>query len=1014
MQRDDRRAALTLVKVEPVLLEPIETISKRWVGSAVGRKEDQALLTGQARFIDDLSPVPGIRFAAILRSPHPHARIGRIDLARALEVTGVRAIITGRDVIGVIGPLSSVVKAPLAYYPMAIDKTRYVGEPIAVVVADTRYIAEDACDLIHVDYELLPAVTDPGSATMRNAPVIHENAGSNVISRRSFRYGNPDAAFAAADRVFEFSYFFPRYASTPMETFGVIAHFERAPDRYTVWSNFQGPFVVQPLIAGALRVPGHRLRLITPPSSGGSFGIKQAVLSYILLLAAVSRKTGVPVKWTEDRTEHLTAASASSDRLGTVAAAFTRDGELTGLRFKNTANMGAYIRPPEPASLYRMHAASNGCYRVKNISIDNELVVTNCTPVGLNRGYGGPQFYFALERIMEIAARGLGIDPAELRRRNFVPAGDFPYKAPAGAVFDAGDYEAALSELLRIADYDELKRRREEARRAGRLFGIGLAAGVEPSGSNMAYVSLAQTAEDRRRADPKSGANASAVLAVDPSGQVTLRLCSCPNGQGHATVAAQIVADALGLHPDEIDVATEIDTATSAWSIASGNYSNRFAAIVVDAVAKCAEQVAQKIKLLAADALDASAEEIELHEGYARVRGQSNKGLPFRKAAARAHWNPAGLPGSTSPGIHETSVVSPSILASPDDDDRIASAVTFGFVIDLAAVEIDRRTGAIRIDKYASVHDVGTQLNPKIVEGQVHGGFAHGLGAALFEELAYDDQGNFLSGTFADYLCPTAVEVPHIEIGHIATPSPANALGAKGMGDGSSMLTPAVITNAVADALGRDDIALPLNLGRVWAFANEHKPTTKRRRTVSATRPVGSTVSDALSGRGEVILPARVEEVWRRLLDPSELAAIIPGCRGLTQDGADRYSAQVVIGVAGIRGTYHARVEIRDKVEGRSLRLVGSAFGSLGFGSGSGFMNLQPEADGRTRLEYRYEAQLGGKLAAVGQRMLGSVMRYLIAQFFHSLERRISPLGRPGWRGWWLRLRKYGPRGDEA
>jgi 2-furoyl-CoA dehydrogenase large subunit len=984
------------------------------VGSTVARKEDQALLTGQARFIDDLSPLPGIHFAAILRSPHPHARIGRIDVSRARELPGVRAIITGKDVAALIGPLPSVVKAPLAYYPIAIDKARYVGEPVAVVVADTRYVAEDACDLIHVEYDALAAVTDLRSATMRDAPVIHENVGSNVISRRSFNYGNPDTAFAAADRVFEFSYSFPRYASTPMETFGVIAHFERAPDRYTVWSNFQGPFVVQPLMANALRVPGHRLRLITPPSSGGSFGIKQAVLSYMVLLAAVSREAGVPVKWIEDRAEHLTAASASSDRLGTVAGAFTKDGELTGLRFKNIANMGAYIRPPEPASLYRMHAASNGCYSVKNISIDNELVVTNCTPVGLNRGYGGPQFYFALERVMEIAARGLGMDPAELRRRNFIPVEAFPYTAPAGAVFDAGNYGAALSELLRIADYDELKQRREESRRAGRLFGMGLAAGVEPSGSNMAYVSLAQTAEDRRRADPKSGANASAVLAVDPSGQVTLRLCSCPNGQGHATVAAQIVADALGLHPDEIDVATEIDTATSAWSIASGNYSNRFAAIVVDAVEKCAEQVAQKIKLLAADALDASAEEIELHEGYARVRGQSNRGLPFRKAASRAHWNPAALPSSTSPGIHETAVVSPSILSSPDDDDRIASAVTFGFVIDLAAVEIDRRTGAIRIDKYASVHDVGTQLNPKVVEGQVHGGFAHGLGAALFEELAYDDQGNFLSGTFADYLCPTAVEIPHIEIGHIETPSPANALGAKGMGDGSSMLTPAAITNAVADALGRDDIALPLNLGRIWALANDRELATGRRRSVSATGPIGSAASDALTGKGEVTLSTRVEEVWRRLLDPSELAAIIPGCRGLTQDGPDRYSAQVVIGVAGIRGTYHARVEIRDKTEGRSFRLVGSAVGPLGFGSGWGFVDLQPETDDRTRLAYRYETQVGGKLAAVGQRMLGSVMRYLIAQFFHSLERQIRPAGHPGWRNWWLRLRWYGRRGGEA
>jgi 2-furoyl-CoA dehydrogenase large subunit len=995
--------------VDRVLLEAIGTVSQRWVGSPVARKEDQALLTGQARFIDDLSPIPGIRFAAILRSPHPHARIGRIDFARARELPGVRGIVTGKDVADLIGPVPSVVKAPLAYYPIAIDRTRYVGEPVAVVVADTRYIAEDACDLIEVEYDVLPAVSDLRSATARDAPVIHEKAGSNVISRRSFIYGNPDAAFAAAERVFEFSYSYPRYASTPMETFGVIAHFERAPDRYTVWSNFQGPFVVQPLMASALRVPGHRLRLITPPSSGGSFGIKQAVLSYIVLLAAVSRKTGVPIKWIEDRAEHLTASSASSDRLGTVAAAFTKDGELTGLRFQNTANMGAHVRPPEPASLYRMHAASNGCYKVPNISIDNELVVTNCTPVGLNRGYGGPQFYFALERIMDIAARGLEMDPAELRRRNFIPANAFPYRAPAGAVFDAGDYDAALSELLRIADYNGLKRRRDEVRRTGGLFGIGLAAGVEPSGSNMAYVSLAQTAQDRRRTDRKSGANASAVVTVDPSGQVTLRLCSAPNGQGHATVAAQIVADALGLHPNDIDVVTEIDTLTSAWSIASGNYSNRFAAIVVDAIAKCAEQVAHKIKLLAADALDAPPEEIELREGYARVRGQSNKGLPFRKAAARAHWDPAGLPDNANPGIHEAAVVSPPVLGSPDDEDRIASAVTFGFVIDLAAVEIDRKTGEIRIDKYASVHDVGTQLNPKIVEGQVHGGFAHGLGAALFEELAYDQRGNFLSGTFADYLCPTAVEVPRVEIGHVETASPVNALGAKGMGDGSSMLTPAAITNAVADALGRNDISLPLNLRRVWAFANGHEVTP--RPMAAQARAEGAAVGGALTGGGEVSLSAPVEEVWRRLLDPSELAAIIPGCRGLTQDGPDRYSAQVVIGVAGIRGTYHVQIEMRDKKEESSVRLVGKAFGVLGFGSGSGFVSLQPEAGGRTHLQYRYEADVGGKVAAVGQRMLGSVTRYLIAQFFHSLERRLRPAGGEGWRTWWSRLRRHGRSG---
>ncbi len=994
------------------MLTAIGVASRGWVGSSVPRKEDEALLTGRARFIDDLTPVAGIRFAAILRSQHPHARIVNIDISHALKLPGVRDVVTGKDIATFIGPVPSVVKAPIAYYPIAIDCARYVGEPVAVVVADSRYIAEDACELIDVEYEVLAAVADLKSAMAPDAPVIYDKVGSNIVNRRSFRYGDPDKAFSEADRVFDLSYSYPRYASTPMETFGVIAHFERAPDRFTVWSNFQGPFVIQPLMAGALRVPGNKLRLITPPSSGGSFGIKQAILSYIILLAAVSRKTGLPVKWIEDRAEHLTAATASSDRLGEISAAFRNDGKLIGLRFKNVANMGAYIRAPEPASLYRMHAASNGCYDVQNIAVDNQIVVTNRTPVGLNRGYGGPQFYFALERIMEIAARGLGIDVAELRRRNFIPAHAFPYQAPAGAVFDAGNYDEALSELLRLADYEALKLRRDEARNAGRLFGIGIAAGVEPSGSNMAYVSLAQTVEERSKGDRKSGANASAVISVDPSGQVTLHLDSTPNGQGHATVAAQIVADALGLKPADIEVVTELDTLTSAWSIASGNYSNRFAAIVVEAIAQSAQQVATKLKLLASELLDVKPEDVDLYEGYARVRGGSNKGVSFRKVAARAHWDPSHLPEGCSPGLVETAIVSPRILGSPGDDDRIASAATFGFVIDLAAIEIDPKSGALRIDKYVSVHDVGTQLNPKIVEGQVHGGFVHGLGAALFEELAYDERGNFLSGTFADYLCPTAVEVPTVDIGHVETVTPVNSLGAKGMGDGSSMLTPVAIANAVADALGRDDISLPLTLQRVWDLANGRDPAMKRPSKAPegmAQAPIGK---GALTGSGEVILSAPVDEVWRRLIDPNELAAIVPGCQSLKQDGPDRYSAQVIIGVAGIRGTYDAHIEMRDKQEPNSVRLVGKASGALGFGAGSGLVTLRAEPDGRTRLQYQYEADVGGKLAAVGQRMLGTVTRYVIGQFFSALEWRIAPQRATGWRGWLARLSGRGSGGD--
>jgi 2-furoyl-CoA dehydrogenase large subunit len=981
-------------------LQPAPSSDQPWVGRALPRKEDQALLSGRARFIDDLAPVPGLKQAAILRSPHPHARIRGIAVARALALPGVVGIVTGAELARIVGPIPSVVRAPVPYFPFAIDRARHVGEPVAVVVADTRYIAEDACELIEVDYEPLAAAASIAAALASDAPLLHEKAGSNAINRRTFRYGDPERAFAEADEIVELAYTYPRYASTPMETFGVVAQFEQAPDRFTVWSNFQGPFVLQPLMAGALKVPGNRLRLITPPASGGSFGIKQAVLSYIVLMAAVSSALGCPVKWTEDRAEHLAAASAAGDRSGKVAAAFRRDGELIGLRFDNLANMGAYLRPPEPASVYRMHAACNGCYAVKNIAVDNTLVLTNQTPIGLNRGYGGPQFYFALERTMDIAARRLGIDPAKLRRRNFIPKEAFPYHAPAGSILDAGDYAKALEELLRLADYDGLKRKRDEARRAGRLFGIGLAAGTEPSGSNMAYVSLAQTADERSKTDPKSGANASAVVSIDPSGSVTVRLDSTPNGQGHATVAAQIVADKLGLKPDDIDVVTEIDTLTSNWSIASGNYSNRFAAIVVDAVAQTADKVAHAIRLIAADVLEAPPESIELKDGYVKVTDGSNRGMPLRRIASRAHWNPNGLPADVSAGIYESTVLSPPTLASPDTEDRVPSAVTYGFVIDLVALEIERATGAIRIDKYVSVHDVGRQMNPLIVEGQVHGGFAHGLGAALMEELAYDERGNFLAGTFADYLCPTSMEVPPVTIGHVETPSPMNAFGAKGMGDGSAMLTPAAIANAVADALGRDDITLPLTLQRVWALANNVEPALRRTKTQDKPElPPGG-----LRGEGEVTIPAPPAEVWRRLLDPTELAAIVPGCERLEQAGPDRYVAEVTIGVAAIRGLYKAEIELTDKQEPTSVRLLGKASGALGFGTGEGIVRLVPKGNA-TRLTYVYRAEVGGKVAAVGQRMLGTVTRVLIAQFFRALERRVAPRARRAMPRWLAMLR---------
>lgn len=976
--------------------------SEPWVGRPTIRKEDEALLTGQARFIDDLEPVAGLRHAAVLRSPHPHARIRSIDASRAELMPGVCGVVTGPQLAELVGPIPTVVKTAARYLPFAVDKVRYVGEPVAVVVAEDRYLAEDAIELITVDYEPLTVAADLEAAMGPDAPLLHEEAGSNVLATRAFRYGDPEVAFRDAAHVIEFSYHYPRSFATPMETYGVIASFESAPERYTIWANFQGPYILQPLMAGSLGVPGNHLRILTPPASGGSFGVKQSVYAYMLLIAGVSRKLGVPVKWTEDRLEHLMASSSSTDRLGTVAGAFSADGDLVGLRFRNVANIGAYIRAPEPASLYRMHAASNGAYRVRNIEIENLLVVTNRVPTGLNRGYGGPQFYFALEGLMDKAARRIDMDPAELRRRNFIRKDEFPYDAPAGAIYDSGDYAKALDEALRLADYEGLKARRVRAREEGKLFGIGFAVGVEPSGSNMAYVSLGQTAEQRARSTQKSGGNGTATISVDPSGQISCYLSSTPNGQGHATVAAQIIADQLGIDPVAIDVVTELDTRSSAWSIASGNYSNRFSTIVVEAVLRCARQVAGKLKELAAEELRVEAEHIELRGGVARVRGDPIREIPIKRLASRAHWHPTG----SVAGLYETATWSPPVLGEISPDDRVASALTFGFVCDVAAVEIDRATGRLDIVKYVSVHDVGNILNPTLVEGQIHGGFAHGIGAALFEELAYDKEGNFLSGTFAEYLCPTAPEVPPLIIGHVATPSPTNELGSKGMGDGSSMSSPAALCNAVGDALARDDIEPPLTLNRVWAYANGMDPSRRHgeRTTHSEGGDTASAPDGGLAGEGQVTLSAEPERVWAAINDAEILKSVIPGCRSMTLVAPDRYETEVVIGVAGMRGAYRGQVAIHDKQAPHSMRIAMNAEGQLGFGTASAWVRLAP-ASGGTNLRYRYVVQAGGTVAAVGNRLLGSVVKVLIRQFFKSFESRLAPPTAPWYRRLWQRLR---------
>jgi 2-furoyl-CoA dehydrogenase large subunit len=781
----------------------VHTERETWVGRALPRFEDEALLRGEGRFIDDLDPVPNASHAAILRSPLAHARVTSLDASRALALPGVVGVLTGADVASMSRPFPVGVEDAPESYSAASEIARYYGEPLAVVVARTRYIAEDALELIDVEYEPLDAVVDAAAAAETDS----------LVSERSFRYGDPEAAFADAALVVEERFRFPRWSGQPLECYGVVADWNRGTGSLTAWANFQGPFTLHTVAAGALGLPGSKLRLITPPDSGGSFGIKAAVYAYVVLLGLASKKLGVPVRWTEDRLEHLAAAGSSTARITDLKAGFAPDGELLALQYDVIEDVGAYVRAPEPATLYRMHGSLSGAYRVRNVAARNRLVVTNRSPTTLNRGFGGPQMYFALERTMEIAAGRLGVDPAELRRRNLVQPADFPYRTPSGGLYDSGDYEACLDDVLELCGYGERRAEQAAAREEGRLVGIGVACVVEPSISNMGYITLAQTSDERAAQLPKSGNAEGATVAVNPLGGITVRISTTPQGQGHRTAAAQVAADALGVDPAEIDVLADVDTSTSAWTVASGNYSSRFSGVGAGAVHKAATKVAAKLRAIAAGQLGCAPDDVELRDGKAWANGDS---VSLRRLAGAAHWNPDSLPRGVEAGLHETAFDAAPNLEPPDADDRVASSAAHGFLADVAVVEVDRDTGAVRVLEYATVHDAGRLLNPLLVEGQIRGGFAHGAGVALFERVVHDEGGNLLTGTFMDYLCPTAPDLPPLTFGHRETPSPFTTLGSKGLGEGTTMSTPVAIANAVADALGIQSVEVPLTPGRVW------------------------------------------------------------------------------------------------------------------------------------------------------------------------------------------------------
>ncbi len=759
-----------------------------WVGRSLPRFEDDALLRGEGRFLDDLSPVAHSYHAAVVRSQLAHARIV-VDASAVLEAPGVIGVLTGADVMALSRPFPAGIDSGTPQYATAIDTVRYVGEPIAVVVARDRYLAEDAAELVDVDYDPLDAVLDPVAAA---ADAVHD---------RRFEYGDVDAAMAEAELVLRQTFHVPRFTCTPVECYAVVADWDTTAGRLTTWANFQGPFTLHGVAAAALGLKGDRLRLLTPPDSGGSFGVKSSVFTYIVLMGLASRHLGVPVTWIEDRLEHLASSAAATGRTTEVEAGFTADGQLIALRYDAIEDVGAYVRAPEPATLYRMHGSLSGAYTVPNVAARNRVVLTNTQPSGLNRGFGGPQLYFGLERTMAIAARRLGLDPAELARRNLIPADAMPYRTPSGALYDSGDYAACLDHAIELADYDELRARVSAARADGRLAGIGLACIVEPSISNMGYITLAQTADERALALPKSGNAEGASISINPLGGITVRLATTPQGQGHRTVCAQVVADTLGCTPDEVNVMAEMDTASVPWTVASGSYSSRFSGVAVGAVQAAALKLRAKIDAIRAHAGDES--------------------LSLRRVAGMAHWNPEGLPDGEEPGLSAVAFWAPPTLDPPDDEDRIASSASHGFIVDVCAVEVERETGEVRVLDYVTVHDAGRLLNPLLADGQVLGGFTHGLAAALYERHVYDESGNLMTASLVDYLTPTAPDIPALTIGHLSSPSPVTALGAKGIGEGNTMSAPVCVANAVADAIARDDVELPLTPPRVWKLLNE-------------------------------------------------------------------------------------------------------------------------------------------------------------------------------------------------
>ena len=772
-------------------------------GSSIKRREDPRLITGNATYVDDVKLV-GMHYLALARSPYAHARIKSIDTSPAQKLDGVVAVFTGEDLKEQLGSLPVGWVVPdtkeVPHPPLAVGTVRYVGDAVAAVVATDRAIAADAAALVEVDYEELPVVVDAETATKSGAPQLHDDATGNIAFEWEIGPGDIEEAATQAEVIVKQRIINQRLIPNSMEGRGVVADYNPGTNQLTVWTSSQIPHIVRLLMALVTGHPEHQLRVIVP-EVGGAFGSKLYLYAEEIITAMVAKRLAIPVKWIEQRTENYLATTHGRDHVSDVEIMGSRDGTITGIKTTTYANMGAYLSTFAPLiPTYYFGLMLVGPYQIPNISCRVLGVFTNTTPVDAYRGAGRPEATYLVERMLDLFAAEIGMDPVEVRRKNLIPPFEDGHAVATGVSYDSGNYEAALDRALEMAGYQQLRREQEQARREGRYLGIGLATYVEISGAAPSAVAGTLGA--------RAGLWESALVRVHPTGKVEVFTGSSSHGQGHETSYAQMAGSGLGIPIDDIQV---IHGDTDKVPFGTGSFGSRSVAVGGGAIHMSVEKIKTKAKKLAAHLLEAAEEDIVYEDGKLFVQGAPAQAKTIQEIALASYVYSTDLPEGMEPGLEATSFFDPKNFTWPGGTH-------------IAVVEIDPETGETKLRRFVAVDDVGNVVNPMIVDGMVHGGIAQGVGQALQEEAIYDEGGQLLTGSMMDYAVPTAEDLPSYETDRIVTPSPSNPMGVKGAGEtGTIAASPAVI-NAVVDALspfGIRHIDMPAKSEKVWRLIQE-------------------------------------------------------------------------------------------------------------------------------------------------------------------------------------------------